>query len=265
MASRVRGFLNMYLKIALLENITREIKRHEAGKRGACADVTPSVTRSPGVTTLRSLHARPSDRGRRPTACAPGAAQSGAVRCPERAALAPAASRGRPFPRPPTPVCAFRRFPRRGIPAACTPRRPLAPGNRPAMPQATPRPAAPAVLHAGGSGASHAARWSSPPSSTVAPPPAAPVTRGVSHAGPGGCPAPPGPPVITQLPWLWVLPPPFLKCLLPDCRPCPEPRHAVLPVTVAVPCRPSSPAVLPECSLSLRLRVSLPTPPRALL
>lgn len=63
MASRVQGFLNMYLKIALLENITREIKRHEAGKRGACADVTPSVTRSPGVATLRSLHARPSDRG----------------------------------------------------------------------------------------------------------------------------------------------------------------------------------------------------------
>lgn len=77
MASRVQGFLNMYLKIALLENITREIKWHEAGKCGACADVTPSVTRSPGVATLPSLHARPSDRGRRPSACTPGAAQSG--------------------------------------------------------------------------------------------------------------------------------------------------------------------------------------------
>lgn len=101
MASRVRGFLNMYLKIALLENITREIKRHEAGKRGACADVTPSVTRSPGVATLRSLHTRPSDRGPpadgvRSRRCAVRRSPVSRARCPRSRRLS-----GSPLP-PPT-------------------------------------------------------------------------------------------------------------------------------------------------------------------
>lgn len=131
--------------------------------------------------------------------------------------------------------------------------------------------APPPVLPVGGSGTAHTACSSSQPSLTVAPPPAAPFTQG---RGSPSSPSSPCSHTVTMASGSCHHRFSQKSSLRLRCS-CPEPRHAVLSVTAIscrpsspasiISCRPSSPAVLSEASLSLPLRVSLPTPTRAVL
>lgn len=178
----------MHLKIALLKkSATCEIKRHEAGQRVCVLHPVhhaPAAGGGLAFPRLRLLTA-----ARWPAACARAPAQSGQTRRPAGAVLTPAASQGRPLLPPQTPEKSTSAltdvFLARDIPAACTPQLPLTPGVQAGYIQGHTAATSPLVLPVGGSGASHAACSSSPPSPTVTPCAAAPLTQ-----GPGSPPAP---------------------------------------------------------------------------